>query len=681
MNDMARDKSALYRALFELSQSISGHEDLEGMCHALSEALRRVVSFDIMALLLFNEASDAFHMYGLTLSNEPAHKSVPRVVPGKDHVAGWVWTTQRPLFIPRLDQETRWHELLEPARSFGLSSFLLVPLTTGDHRLGVLALGFFSPSEESPDAMSFIHRVASEFAVTIDSYLSRQKYLRERDRLQLLFDVTNALVSKLSRDELFSEISEQLHKVVAYDIVALTLLDNKTGELLLIGFQGEDNLRQESDRTRGNPEGMPSAEALRTGRPVRTDEVDFERFPSPHYKRLVDAGFRSSCSIPLISPNATLGTLELARTSGQRFSDDDVDLLVQVARQVAIAIENSLAYRELAEIKERLAIEKLYLEDEIRVDQNFGEMLGKSRTFQTVLRNIQIVGPTEATVLILGETGTGKELAARAIHEQSGRKSNSFIKINCAAIPSSLLESELFGHERGAFTGALTQRIGRFELAHEGTLFLDEIGEIPVELQSKLLRAIQEQEFERLGGNRTLRVNVRFVAASNRDLKAMVDAGSFRSDLYYRLHVFPLMLPPLRDRREDIPLLARYFVQKYAQRIGRKIESIPSAAMDILTEYNWPGNIRELQNVLERSVILSRSRTLELAMPETAAVAREAARPAGKGGLDERERILQALKESKGLVSGPKGAAERLGMKRTTLQAHMKRLGITRNYQ
>lgn len=680
MDGMGADKSALYEALFELSQSISGHADLESLCQALSGSLKKIMNFDILSLLLFDETSEVFRMYGLHLSSETSNGNVHRLLPGDDNPAGWVWSNQQPLFIARIEQESRWPELLESARARGIASLLLVPLTTGNHRLGVLFLGFFGLADLAQHEIDFIHRVASEFAVTIDSHLSKQQYLRERDRLRLLFDLTNALVSKLSPDALFLGISEQLHKVVAFDVAALTLLDEKTGELLLSGFRMDGDLKWEFDRTRALPDGMPSAEALSTGKPVTIDKIDFERFNSPDYKKAVEAGLRSSCSIPLISPNAILGTLELGRTSGQKFSQDDVELLVQVARQIAVALENSLAYRELAEIKERLAVEKSYLEDEIRIDQNFGEMLGESPAFQTVLKNIQIVGPTEATVLILGETGTGKELAARAIHQQSGRSKNSFIKVNCAAIPSSLLESELFGHEKGAFTGALAQRVGRFELAHKGTLFLDEIGEIPLELQSKLLRAIQEQEFERLGANRTIKVDVRFVTASNRNLKSMVDAGSFRSDLYYRLHVFPLMLPPLRDRREDIPLLTRYFVQKYSRRIGRNIEFIPTAAMDTLMRYQWPGNIREFQNVIERSVILSRNRALELAMPETDAF-RELPQQSMTNSGPEREKILRALKDSNGLVSGPHGAARRLGMARTTLQSRMKKLGITRDYQ
>ena len=327
-------------------------------------------------------------------------------------------------------------------------------------------------------------------------------------------------------------------------------------------------------------------------------------------------GLKSICSVPLITRDRIFGTLALSRTTDDEWTPNDVEFLAQVAGQIAIAVENSLAYQELAQIKERLAIEKLYLEDEIRLDHNIGNMVGEGAAFQAVLKSVQTVAPTDATVLILGETGTGKELVARAIHELSGRSRGSFVKVNCAAIPASLLESELFGHEKGSFTGAVAQKIGRFELAHQGTLFLDEIGEMPLELQPKLLRAIQDQEFERVGGTRTVRTDVRFVSATNRHLKAMVEDNKFRADLYYRLHVFPLHVPPLRERREDIPLLTRYFVQKHAQRMRRNIDTIPTSVLDALTSHDWPGNIRELQNVLERSVILTNGSVLQVAMPE-----------------------------------------------------------------
>ncbi len=333
---------------------------------------------------------------------------------------------------------------------------------------------------------------------------------------------------------------------------------------------------------------------------------------------------------------------------------------------------------DLAEKSEDVATERLSSEDEIRFDQNVGGMIGESAAFQEVLRNIRLVAPTDATVLVHGETGTGKELIARAIHDLSGRSKQPFIKVNCAAIPATLLESELFGHEKGSFTGAFAQKLGRFELAHKGTLFLDEIGEIPLELQSKLLRAIQEQELERLGGNRTIRVDIRLVAATNRNLKEMVDEHKFRSDLYYRLHVFPLTVPPLRERQRDIPLLIRHFAQKYAHRLNREIEEIPTATIEALTKYDWPGNIRELQHLIERSVILTPGHVLHVAIPQSIQTG-----VMQSGSLDEatdREQVLRALVESGGKVGGTRGAAARLGVPRTTLQARMKKLNIKREY-
>jgi formate hydrogenlyase transcriptional activator len=468
---------------------------------------------------------------------------------------------------------------------------------------------------------------------------------------------------------------------VAYDFAAVGLLDQATGEIHLSGLHSPGGFPFEPDETSARPEGLPAGEALATGKPVITAGLDFERFPSPLYRKYKGLGFRAGCSIPLAGANGVSGVLELARMSGEPFSNDEVDLLVQVARQIAVATENSLAYRELSQIKDKLATEKSYLEDEIRIDQNVGNMIGESPAFQAVLSGIQVVAPTDATVLIEGETGTGKELVARALHDLSGRSQRSFIKVNCAAIPATLLESELFGHEKGSFTGAFAQKIGRFELAHQGTLFLDEVGEIPLELQSKLLRAIQEQELERLGGNRTIRVDVRFVAATNRKLKQMVDEGKFRSDLYYRLHVFPLTVPPLRERKEDVPLLIRYFTQKYAKRMSRPIESIPSAAMEALTNYEWPGNIRELQNVIERSVILSPGRVLQIVLPEVAKSSPPSPRSPRMEASAERERILQALRECDGKVAGTDGAAAHLGLRRTTLQSRMKKLHIERQYE
>jgi formate hydrogenlyase transcriptional activator len=670
----------IYEAVVALSHSIAGRSDLESLLSGVAESLRRIVSFDHVGLILHDPNGNSMNRHLLHAPGSPEIAYAKLPVDGDP--AGWVWLHQQPLVISSLDVETRWPEYVKISREFGLSTVILVPLTAGDNRLGAFGFSSVAPLAPGPLEMAFLERVASEFAVAVEAFLARQEAVRERDRLRTLFDITNALVSKLSPDELFAAISEQLSKVIRHDFAVLTICDPQGGlEVVALHFTGPQLFDKEN---RVNPEGMPSEEALATGKPVIIRDTGLKHYPSPEYRRFVDLGCRSACSLPLLTRNGTLGTLEIGSTTTGAWTDPDIEFLVQVARQIAVAVENALSYRQLNELKERLATEKLYLEDEIRLDNNNGNMVGEGAAFQSVLRGIKIVAPTDATVLILGETGTGKELVARAIHEMSSRKRGSFVKVNCAAIPASLLESELFGHEKGSFTGAVGQKIGRFELAHQGTLFLDEIGEMPLELQPKLLRAIQDQEFERIGGTRTIRTDVRFVVATNRDLKGMVDESQFRADLYYRLHVFPLNVPPLRERREDIPLLVRYFVQKHAQRMGRKVEHIPMQALEALTNYDWPGNIRELQNVIERSVILSSGPDLHIAMPEIIGNSTPPAshvRDSNGSLAADRARILRALKESNGQVGGPNGAAARLGLKRTTLQSRMRKYNIARRFQ
>jgi formate hydrogenlyase transcriptional activator len=674
-------ESELYKALFDLSQSIAGHGDLESLCNALSRSLHRVVSFDFLGLVLHDPLTDQLRLR--TLSELSPHPRDLGEIPNESsELRRAVWDNQQTVVIAPVKEEQGWSEIMPILVENGINSIALVPLTNGEHRLGLLGFGSFKTFRPSADEVAFLQRVTSEFAVTVDSTLARQALQQERDRLEVLFDITNTLVSKLSWNDLLAGISEQLERVVSHDLAVLTVPDKVTGEIVLLGLRATGEFNLDQGLKSASAEGLPTAEAMRTGKPVVMNEIDFERFPSPFYRQGIESGFQTGCSIPLITRNGTCGVLDVARRGGVPFREDEVRLLVQVGRQIAIALENSMAYKELATMRDKLATEKLYLEDEIRYDQNLTNMIGESPAFQALLRSAQVVAPTDATVLILGETGTGKELVARAIHDMSARSKHTFVKVNCAAIPATLLESELFGHEKGAFTGAVAQKIGRFELADHGTLFLDEVGEIPLELQSKLLRAIQEQEFERLGSNRTLRVDIRLVAATNRNLKAMVEEGKFRSDLYYRLHVFPLEVPPLRDRKPDIPLLIRYFTQKYAQRMNRHIESIPSAAIEALTAYHCPGNIRELQNLVERSVILSEGAVLRLVMPESRTV--HGGNPAHGPELSsaqERDRILRALKDAKGVVGGPGGAAARLGLRRTTLQSRMNKLKIGREYR
>ena len=674
--------SAIYEAVLALSRSIAGRTDLEALLSGVRESLRRIVRFDHLGLILHDPTAGV--MQGHIL-NEPGNPVIASLrMPVEADPAGWVWLNQQPLILSNLDTETRWPEFISRARTeFGLSTFILVPLTAGENRLGAFGFSSVAPYEPGPAEMEFLERVATEFAVAVEGFLARQAAVRERDRMRTLFDITNALVSKLAPDELFFAIGAQLSKLIRHDYSMLTILNPESGRLDLHALHSTGLPIIDVPKGPFDPSGMPAAEALATGKPVVARAADIDRYPAPMFAKFVALGFKSICSIPLIAPNRTIGTLALCRMTDDTWPGDDVAFLVQVANQIAIAVENSLAYGELAEIKERLATEKLYLEDEIRLDHNNGNMVGQGLAFQSILKSVQIVAPTDSTVLILGETGTGKELVARAVHELSPRRKGSFVKVNCAAIPASLLESELFGHEKGSFTGAVAQKIGRFELAHKGTMFLDEIGEMPLELQPKLLRAIQDQEFERVGGTRTIRTDVRFVAATNRDLKAMVDENEFRADLYYRLHVFPLSVPPLRERREDIPLLTRYFVQKHAQRMGRTIDKIPTTAMEGLTRYDWPGNIRELQNVLERSVILTQGNTLQIAMPDLGQTSSSVLSRGGSKASEatERQAIVKALEDANGQVGGPDGAAARLGMKRTTLQSRMRKLNVSRQYR
>jgi formate hydrogenlyase transcriptional activator len=669
----------LYEAVLALSRSIAGRTDLDALVSGVAASLRRIVRFDHVGLVLHDPNGNLMQGYIL---NEPGNPVITRLrLPVDEDPAGWVWMNQQPLVLSPLESETRWPEFVRRARDFGISTLLMVPLTTGNNRLGAFGFSSVAPLDPTAAEIAFLERVASEFAVAVEAFLAKQQAVRERDRLRTLFDITNALVSKLDRDQLFPAISMQLSKLIPHDFALLTLC-NHTGGLDVYELHCTYPPLMEALKGPIDPDGMPSAEALATGKPVVVRDTDVDCYRSPGFRRFVALGTKSACLVPLIARNRVIGMLDLGRTTDEVWTRDDIEFLMQVASQIAMTVENSAAFRELAEMKERLATEKLYLEDEIRLDQNIGNMVGDGPAFQTVLKSIQTVAPTDATVLIMGETGTGKELVARAIHELSSRGKGSFVKVNCAAIPASLLESELFGHEKGSFTGAVAQKIGRFELAHHGTLFLDEIGEMPLELQPKLLRAIQDQEFERVGGTRTIRTDARLVAATNRDLKAMVEDKMFRADLYYRLHVFPLNVPPLRDRREDIPLLTRYFVQKHAVRMRRNIDTIPKAVMDALLTYDWPGNIRELQNVLERSVILSGGSVLEVPVTDLTGKARPVTLQESPAELSnaEREKILKALEEARGQVGGPDGAAARLGLKRTTLQSRMRKYKIARQF-
>ncbi len=514
----------------------------------------------------------------------------------------------------------------------------------------------------------------------------------EKDRLKLLLDLTNQVVSTLELRDLLRAIAASVRRAMQCDYASLCLPDedNKHLRLYMLDVpEGKGFIREESLFP---IDGSPSGAAFRSMKPLTLESPFTGWLDYPIVQDTIREGLKYVCLLPLVSRNRSIGTLNLARRREQPFSEEDVHFLSQVAGQLAIAVENASAYRQIADLKDQLAQEKLYLEDEIRTVANFEEIVGTSPALRRVLKHVETVASTESTVLIYGETGTGKELIARAIHDLSPRRAKTFVKLNCAAIPTGLLESELFGHEKGAFTGAVAQRIGRMELANQGTLFLDEVGEIPLELQPKLLRVLQEREFERLGSARSLRTDVRLIAATNRDLAAMVEQQRFRSDLFFRLNVFPIQIPPLRERPEDIPLLVRHFADEFSRRMNRTIETIPSDTMKALCQYRWPGNVRELQNIIERAVILSPGTVLKVPVAELQS--RMTVRPDRVPTTNEsmrrrpvrsilmevdRDQIIQALKDADGRVGGPTGAASRLGLKRTTFITRMKKLGIDPN--
>jgi formate hydrogenlyase transcriptional activator len=508
-----------------------------------------------------------------------------------------------------------------------------------------------------------------------------EKLRKEMERLQTLLDVSGIMASNWNPHQAFPRISARLRRVLRHEYAGFEVRDPITG---LLVRQAEDFPLSKGllSSLPISPHNSPGGRALREGIPLIFSRNQMEGFDSEITRSFLAEGLQSLCCVPLVRPNGALGVLELGSTRVNAFLPEDLTLLNQVGAQLAVALENHRAAAEIEVLKERLAEEKKYLEGEIRSEGHFAEIVGDSPALENVLDQVSTVAPSNATVLILGETGTGKELVARAIHRLSRRKDAPFIKLNCAAIPTGLLESELFGHEKGAFTGAVSQKVGRMELADGGTLFLDEVGEIPLELQPKLLRVLQDQEFERLGSNRTIKVNLRLVAATNRDLAQRMAQNEFRSDLFYRLSVFPIRVPPLRDRPEDIPLLVRYYVRKFALHMERNIETIPKETMKALTAWSWPGNIRELQNLMERAVILSEGSTLRVPLSEldTGNYAVSPSDDSPDHTLDsaEREHILRVLEESGGVLSGPDGAAKRLGLKRTTLQSKMKRLNITR---
>ena len=663
-----------YEALLEMADLVVHHHSLPELFAAMAERLRRVAAADAANFSLYDPTKNVMRLHfweGTELVPTPAE------VPVEESPSGWAWQNQQPLVVPDLAADPRFPPVLSTLRDKGLRSYCWLPLTTAQKRWGTLGLGSSQTNAYGEKDMRLLPRVAKLVAVAVENALTREALVREKERLHMLLEVNNTLVANRDLQELFPAISGFMRRMIRHDYASVAVYDEAAHSLsfypldspLTTGLAGMDTTLPVTD--------TPAGSALMERETKIFTRDDLMGIQSTFVTQMLEHGIQSLCCVPLTTRKRELGTLNLASKEANAFAPPDVGFLQQVAAQVAVALDNARSYREIAQLTDKLASEKLYLEQEIRSELNFEEIVGESPALKRVLSQARTIAPSDATVLILGDTGTGKELIARAIHRMSSRKDRVFVKLNCAAIPTGLLESELFGHEKGAFTGAISPKVGRLELADKGSLFLDEVGDIPLELQPKLLRVLQDQEFERLGSTRTIKVDIRLIAATNRDLAQVIAERDFRSDLYYQLNVFPIRMPALTERKTDIPALVRHFVQKFARGMNKQIEIIPSATMSALVNWEWPGNVRELENLMERSVILSDGRVLNAPLAELRS---------GHEGLDsdgtleslERQYIVRVLRDTSGVIAGPHGAAVRLGMKRTTLQSRILKMGISR---
>ncbi len=669
-----RVEEGRYLALLRAANAIAC-SDCTTASQTLTSQMREVTPFDFLQVVAFNTETNVPEWYVRDLRGETRYGPDCDGLPVEDSPVSLVHASGKPLVINDWSEETRFDGYADFLAKAEIASTCAVPLIRGARRLGVMVLGRFYPHGYDEEEVNFLCLAADQIAMAIDAAVNFCVSQRVQAQMKLILDLTNQVVSNLEFKDLLRAASASVRTVMHCDAAAILLAEHDGRHLCVHALDFPDSRGFFVEGAVLPIEGTLPGQTFRSGKPMVVNRIDPAELPGDMCSKALGEGINSFCDVPLISKDRLLGVLAVAKREENAFDADTVKFLTQVANQVAIAVENALAYSEIAELKDRLAQEKVYLEDEIRGEMDFEGIVGQSSALRHVLKMVETVAPSDSTVLLLGETGTGKELIARAVHERSRRKERTFVKMNCAAIPSGLLESELFGHERGAFTGAITQKTGRLELAHEGTLFLDEVGDIPLELQPKLLRALQEREFERLGSTKTKKVDVRLVAATNRDLEAMIVNGDFRSDLYYRLNVFPIRIPPLRERPEDIPLLVRYFAQKYGRRMEKNIESIPAAAMRRLTGWHWPGNIRELENLIERSVILTQGAALQVPAGELTNGSQPAPAPIAADAT-ERDEILRALKAAKGRVGGETGAAARMGLKRTTFISRMKKLGI-----
>jgi len=674
-----------YRTLLEVSGAIASQPNLKAVLQSLRRLLSSVVAFDSVSLSLLSHNGDAVRLIAFDRGPEAYHIELGTEVSHAGTAIGRAIEEQKPIYIPDLQAElSRIPQLASQAKLRTPHSAYIFPISISGKRLGTLTFATAQRQQFSSDDMDLMIAVSSHVAVALESALAtdaaelyQRQLAHERDRLRLLLEINNQVVTQLDIIELFRSASSSIRKYFANDFTGFWLIDKQSNQLECAvldfpdgkGFLADIPVREVTDR---------EVENMRTRTPEIWSREDIEKLRPAVLERLKAESIVTLAVAPLGTPNGPLGLLGMGSRRTNNFGQEDLDILSQISAQISLALDNALVYGRLTASKNRLEDERLYLESEIRAEYNFEDLVGKSAALRKVLDQIEIVAPTRSTVLLHGETGTGKELIARAVHSLSPRRERTFVRLNCAAIPSGLVESELFGHEKGAFTGALMQKRGRFELADQGTLFLDEIGDISLELQPKLLRALQEQEFERLGSNKTIHVDVRLIAATHRDLSLMIRNNQFREDLFYRLNVFPIEIPPLRERREDIPLLVHYFVSRLSGRMQKRIKSIPKPVMEALTNAAWPGNVRELENFIERAIILTRGDELNVPLTELKKSSAGNAAPVSTFQEAERKAIIEAVKAASGKISGPGSAAEHLGLKRTTLQNKMRRLKITK---
>jgi formate hydrogenlyase transcriptional activator len=675
-----------YRTLLDASSTFADQPTVKAVLQSLRSVLSKTCSIHGAHLYVLSDDEQSLHVLEFDReADAPAINTGTKL--SRTAAVCRVLDQQVAVYIPDMAEEMLKHPELAPyaAESVGRSTWIF-PVSTSQQRYGILAVTKDRGHEFAADDVELLRSLASHVAVALECALARDRAelyqrqaVKERDRLKLLLEINNHIVTKLEVDELFSAVAVSMRKHFGNDALTFWLVNKLSGSLdrRFLDFPTGRGFLEKAVLTIASDLGSEWWR-LRTPRIYQSQQVS--ELPGALRDAIHAESLVSSVSVPLVGADGVIGLMNISSRIADAFSEADVDLLSQIGTQISLSLDNALAYGRLRVSHDDLEDQRLYLESELSSEYNFENIVGKSSAINRVFEQISIVAPTDSTVLLHGETGTGKELIARAIHNLSPRRDRTFVRLNCAAIPSGLLESELFGHERGAFTGALMQKKGRFEIADRGSLFLDEIGDISLDLQPKLLRAVQEQEFERLGSTRTIQVNVRMIAATHRDLPARIRDGTFREDLFYRLNVFPIEIPPLRDRREDIPLLVNYFASKLSGRMGKKIKSIPKEAMQVMANASWPGNVRELENFIERAVILTQGSELYVPVAELKAVVRSVQTNSVSTLQDtERQAIIDALKAASGKVAGTGGAAERLGLKRTTLQNKMRRMQIARS--